>query len=55
LIVVSVCLSQGSQTVVFEGARLITGDGSAPIEIALPNMGPGAELDRAAMRKEFLQ
>ena len=31
-IVVSVCLSQGNRTIVFEGARLITGDGSAPIE-----------------------
>jgi len=32
VIVVSVCLSQGNRTIVFEGARLITGDGSAPIE-----------------------
>src|SRR5207237_566983 len=32
VIVVSVCLSQGNRTTVFEGARLITGDGSAPIE-----------------------
>src|SRR5438105_15521641 len=32
VIVVSVCLSQGNRTTLFEGARLITGDGSAPIE-----------------------
>jgi imidazolonepropionase-like amidohydrolase len=32
VIVVSVCLSQGNRTIVFEGARLITGDGSPPIE-----------------------
>src|SRR5947208_4392421 len=32
VIVVSVCMSQGNRTTVFEGARLITGDGSAPIE-----------------------
>ncbi len=32
VIVVSVCLSQGNRTIVFEGARLITGDGTAPIE-----------------------
>src|SRR5438105_1299686 len=32
VIVVSVCLSQGDRTTLFDGARLITGDGSAPIE-----------------------
>jgi len=32
LLIASVCLSQGNQTVLFEGARLIIGDGSAPIE-----------------------
>lgn len=29
---VSLCLSQGRQAVLFEGPRIITGDGSAPIE-----------------------
>jgi imidazolonepropionase-like amidohydrolase len=32
VIVVSVCLSQSNRTTLFEGARLITGDGSPPIE-----------------------
>ncbi|MBI2149653.1 MAG: amidohydrolase family protein [Acidobacteria bacterium] len=32
LLFVSLCLSQPSPAVLFEGARLITGDGSAPVE-----------------------